>query len=137
MTVVIRAGLVLLFLDELVVGGWNAVAPQSFYDNFPTVDLTPPFSEHFARDFGGSTLGLALLLGIALVRPKPHFVVPAVLAFLLFAVPHFFFHLMHLQHATPGQAVFLTTANAVVALTAIAVLVATVVQTKSSTVRAA
>ena len=120
MNLLIRIGLAILFLDELIVGGWNALAPESFYRNFPTVDLTPPFSEHYARDFGGATLGIALLLLIALIRPKAHFVIPATCAFLVFAIPHFFFHVSHLEGTTSGEAVALTAANAVVALVGIA-----------------
>jgi hypothetical protein len=120
MTILIRIALAVLFLDELVVGFWNQVFPASFYDHFPTVDLTPPFSEHYARDFGGATLGIALLLGIAFVRPRAAYVVPAALAYSVFSVPHFVFHLEHLHGASAGQAVLLTTANAVVALLGLA-----------------
>lgn len=128
MTLFIRIGLAVLFLDELVVGAWNAIAPGSFYRDFPTVDLTPPFSEHYARDFGGATLGIALLLGIALVRPARHFVIPAALAFSVFAVPHFFYHVAHHHGATAAQAVFLTVANAVVALLAVVIVLVAALQ---------
>ncbi|WP_310961800.1 hypothetical protein [Nocardioides terrisoli] len=126
MTVFIRIGLAILFLDELVVGAWNAISPETFYRYFPTVDLTPPFSEHYARDFGGATLGIALLLGVAMVKPKAHFVTPAALAYSFFAVPHFFFHVAHLQGATVGEAVALTAANASVALLGIAIILVTI-----------
>jgi hypothetical protein len=120
MIIFIRIALALLFLDELVVGLWNQAFPASFYEHFPTVDLTPPFSEHYARDFGGATLGIALLLGIAFVRPRAAYVIPAALAYSVFSVPHFVFHLEHLRGASTGQAVFLTTANAAVALLGLA-----------------
>lgn len=126
MTMLIRIGLAILFIDEFVVGAWNAIAPNSFYTNFPTVDLTPPFSEHYARDFGGATLGIAFLLLLALIKPKAHFVVPAAVAFLIFAIPHFFFHLLHLEGTTVGQAIALTAANAFVALVGIAIILLTV-----------
>ncbi|MFI6875218.1 hypothetical protein ACIBL6_17450 [Streptomyces sp. NPDC050400] len=126
MTVFIRVGLAVLLLDELVVGGWNAIAPESFYRNFPTVDLTPPFSEHYARDFGGATLGIALFLAIAFVLPRAHFVVPAALAFSIFSVPHFLLHVTHLEGATVGEAIALTAANATVALLGIAVVLAAI-----------
>jgi len=116
MTLLLRLALAVLFATELVVGAWNQFAPASFYTDFPTVDLTPPFSEHYARDFGGATLGLALLLGLALVRPRLHFVLPAVLAYEVYAIPHFVFHLAHLEHATAREAVALTAANAAVVL---------------------
>jgi hypothetical protein len=126
MTVLIRIGLAILFLDEMVVGVWNAISPETFYRYFPTVDLAPPFSEHYARDFGGATLGIALLLGIAFFKPKAHFVIPAVLAYSIFAVPHFFFHLAHLEGASTGEAIALTAANAIVALLGIAIIVLTI-----------
>lgn len=132
MTVFIRIGLALLLLDELIVGGWNALDPESFYHNFPTIDLTPPFSEHYARDFGEATLGTAVLILIALIRPRTHFVIPAMLAYSIFSVPHFFFHLTHMQMATTGQATFLTTANAAVSLLGIAVILAAVARDRAA-----
>ncbi len=128
LTALIRIALAVLFLDELVVGFWNQVFPESFYNNFPTVTLTPPFSEHYARDFGGATLGLAVVLGIALVAPRAVFTIPAAAAFSVFAIPHFFFHLNHLHHASVWQAVFLTAANAVVALLGLLVIALTLVR---------
>lgn len=124
MSVFIRVGLAVMFLEELMIGAWNTIAPESFYRLFPTVDLTPPFSEHYARDFGGASLGLALLLGWALVRPRTDFVVAATLAYLMFAVPHFVYHLHHLAGASTGEAIFLTGANGGIALLGIAVVLA-------------
>ena len=49
----LRAGLTVLGVVELVLGGWTLLFPASFYADVPTVDLTPPFSEHLFRDFGG------------------------------------------------------------------------------------
>ena len=126
--ILVRIGLAVLAVDELVVGAWNQFAPESFYENFPTVDLTPPFSEHYARDFGGATLGIAVLLVIALIRPRPVIVGMATLAFSIFAVPHFVFHLEHLDHATTGDAVLLTAGNAVVALIGLALAIWAVVR---------
>ncbi|GIH19819.1 hypothetical protein [Rugosimonospora africana] len=128
MTALIRIALAVLFLDEFVVGFWNQAYPESFYTNFPTVTLTPPFSEHYARDFGGATLGIAVVLGIALVAPRAAFTIPAAAAFSVFAVPHFFFHLTHLDHATSGEAVLLTTGNAVVALLGLFVIALTLIR---------
>ena len=126
--ILVRAGLALLALDELVVGAWNQFAPESFYETFPTVDLTPPFSEHYARDFGGATLGIAVLLVIAVIRPLPVVVGMASLAYSVFALPHFVFHLEHLQHATSGEAAFLVAGNAAVALIGLALTIWAVVR---------
>jgi hypothetical protein len=113
--VIVRIGVAILALNELVVGAWNQFAPESFYLNFPTVDLTPPFSEHYARDFGGATLGIATLLVIAAISPRPVIVGMAALAYSVFALPHFVFHATHLEAASSEQAAFLTIANGAVA----------------------
>ncbi len=107
MTAVLRVGLVLLTMVELTLGLWTSIAPQRFYDDVPTVSLTPPFSEHLFRDFGGATLGLAVVLGAAAIWPQTRLVVVALLAYLAFATPHLAFHLGHLHGATQLQAVVL------------------------------
>ena len=137
MTAIIRIALVILFLDNFVVGAWNAIWPASFYANFPTVDLTPPFSEHYARDFGTASLAIALLLGIAAVKPKAHFVIPAAAAYSVFALPHFFYHLTNLQGATVGEAILLTTANAAVALIGLFIILLTALRDRSASARPA
>ena len=116
MNALVRVGLAILTLDALVIGGWNQFHPETFYAYFPTVSLSPPFSEHFARDFGGAMLGIGAVLIVALVRPKPEFVGIAALAFTVFSVPHCEVHSLHLEHASPAQIVFLQVATAAVAL---------------------
>ncbi len=109
MTIGIRIGLAFLAATQLIIGGWNQFWPESFYNDFPTVDLTPPFSEHYAHDFGGATLGLAVVLIAALIWPETKLVIVAATAYLVFAVPHYLFHLLHLEHAPTGDAVLLVT----------------------------
>jgi hypothetical protein len=128
MTVLIRLQLAILALVQVTVGFWNQAFPESFYRDFPTVDLTPGFSEHYARDFGGATMGIALVLAIACVLPRAAFVFPAALAYSLYSIPHFAFHLQHLEGATTLEAVALTGANALVSLMGLTVLVLTVVR---------
>ncbi|HEY0688628.1 MAG TPA: hypothetical protein VGD71_06255, partial [Kribbella sp.] len=67
MRAVLRIGLVVLAANELVLGFWTALFPESFYNDVPTVDLTPPYSEHLFRDFGGATLGIAVVLIAAVI----------------------------------------------------------------------
>lgn len=86
------------------------------HNNFPTVDAKPPYSEHFARDFGGATLGIALLPAIAVVSPQTVFVIPATLAYSVCSIPHFFFHLTHLDGISTPEAIGLNTVNALGAL---------------------
>ena len=132
MTILIRLCLLILFVVELTVGVWNQLFPESFYNDFPTVDLTPAFSEPYARDFGGATLGSALLVGLAVIRPRAAFVIPAAAAYSLFSLPHFVFHLGHMHNASTLEAVTLTTANAVVAALGLAAIALTLLRDRAA-----
>jgi hypothetical protein len=107
MTALLRPGLGLLAAVEVVLGLWTLLFPASFYADVPTVDLTPPFSEHLFRDFGGATLGLAVVLTAAAVWTERRLVVVALLAYLMFAAPHLVFHLGHLHGASGPPATVL------------------------------
>jgi hypothetical protein len=104
---ILRVGLLGFAAVELVLGVWTLLFPASFYDDVPTVDLTPPFSEHLMRDFGGATLGLALVLCAAGIWLERRLVIVALLAYLAFSVPHLVFHVGHLDGATDVEAVVL------------------------------
>ncbi|WP_433260074.1 hypothetical protein ACQPZF_22970 [Actinosynnema sp. CS-041913] len=99
----LRIGLWFLTVTQAAVGGWALVAPQGFYDGFPApghhwVAMFPPFNEHLVRDFGSLNLAVAVALAFAAVT-LDRLVVRAVLtAYLVFAVPHMVFHLIHLDH---------------------------------------
>jgi hypothetical protein len=113
MTVMLRIGLSLLALIELVLGVWTLCFPESFYRDVPTVALTPPYSEHLLRDFGGATLGLGIVLTAAAVWPDTRLVIAALLAYLAFSAPHLVFHVGHLRGATASEAALLTSGLAV------------------------
>ena len=105
-----RLGLLLLALPALQIGVWATLAPQSFYNSFPGggrhwVAVDGPFNEHLVRDFGGMNLAMALLLIVALVVGSRLLVTTAVVAYLLFAVPHFAYHLANLQVLSTGDKV--------------------------------
>lgn len=128
MTLTLRIGLSLLALIELVLGVWTLGFPESFYNDVPTVDLTPPYSEHLFRDFGGATLGLAIVLAAAAIWPETRFVITALLAYLAFSAPHLVFHLGHLHGATVGEAVLLASGLAVLVVVPIALIGVAVVR---------
>ena len=115
MTPTLRIGLAFLAAVEVVIGAWNQFWPESFYTDFPTVTLTPPFSEHFARDFGGATLGLGVILACAAVLPRTVLVIPALVGVTVFGLPHFVFHLLHLEHSTAADAAFLVNSTGLAA----------------------
>lgn len=104
MTAVLRVGLALLAAAAWMVGIWNQYFPEHFFENFPGVALTPPFAEHYARDYGGSTIGTAIVLTAAALVPRTVLVIPALLGLLAFALPHAWFHLHHVEDATPETA---------------------------------
>ncbi|QNO36644.1 hypothetical protein H4J02_09035 [Protaetiibacter sp. SSC-01] len=123
MTVVTRIALAVLAANELLVGVWNQFWPDGFYADFPTVSLDPEYSEHYARDFGGATLGIALVLIAALIAPTGALVTTAGAAYTVFALPHFVFHAAHLEHASPADVAFLLIGNGLGALVGLFVIV--------------
>jgi hypothetical protein len=106
-TGLLRPGLALLAGVQVVLGLWTLLFPASFYADVPTVDATPPFSEHLFRDFGGATLGLAVVLVAAAVWLERRLVVVALLAYLAFAAPHLLFHVEHLHGLSGAEATVL------------------------------
>jgi hypothetical protein len=123
--VIVRVGLAVLAVWETFLGIYTQFLPRSFYDNFPTVDLTPPYSEHFLRDFGGATLGLAVVLWGAVIWPQRKLVVIALVAYLAFALPHFIFHIEHLEATTAIEAIVLVLTLGFLVLLALALLAIT------------
>lgn len=124
MTPLLRPGLALLAAVEVGLGLWTLLFPASFYADVPTVDATPPFSEHLFRDFGGATLGLAVVLTAAALWPERRLVVTALLAYLAFSVPHLVFHLGHLHGLGGPEATVLVAVLAASVVVPLALLVA-------------
>lgn len=100
----VRTGLVFLAVVQGLVGAVQLLAPRMFYD-IPWVSLVPPYSEHLMRDVGALTLAYVLVLVVAAVTMDRLATRTALAANLVFAVPHFFFHLTHLDGFTPFAAV--------------------------------
>jgi hypothetical protein len=97
-----RVLLVVLLVGDLFVGVWAAVAPQSFYDSFPGggrvwVAVDGPYNEHLVRDVGTLYLAIGMLTIAALIRPIRYFVVMIAGAHLVAGVPHFVYHMAHLD----------------------------------------
>ena len=107
MNLLLRPGLALLATIEWILGFWTLAFPAHFYATVPTVDLTPPYSEHLFRDFGGATLSLAIVLTAAAVWLERRLVVVSLSSYLAFAVPHMVFHLGHLDGASTLAAIAL------------------------------
>ena len=122
---VLRAGVWFLTVVEILVGLVATLAPQAFYDHVPWVNLMPPFSEHLMRDYGAMNLALALIFVVAATTMQRRLVRLALVAYLLFAIPHLIFHVMHLENFTMAAAVAQTTLLTLAVLLPIALLILT------------
>lgn len=82
-------------------GAAAALAPRTFYDDFPFVaswvDKLPPYNEHLVTDVGGFYLAFAVLFAWAAVTLRRSLVVPVCAAWSLAAVGHLLFHATHLD----------------------------------------
>ena len=103
---ILRAGLALFAIGQIVLGAWAYLFPLLFYDGFPTVSLNPPFNEHFVSDTGGLFLANAVVLSGAAIYMERHLVQTALLSYFVFAIAHLVFHARHLEGFPLGDAVF-------------------------------
>ena len=106
---VVRIGLALLALTEVIVGGWAQVAPAGYYRAFPSaghawVALLPPYNEHLVRDVGSLSLALTFVLAVAAVVGEARLARIALIAFAIYGVPHAVFHALHLEGFPPWDA---------------------------------
>lgn len=102
-TLLRRAILGATSLLGLFSGGWAAFAPQSFYDSFPGFVFGPwvavdgPFNEHLVRDVGAFYLAFAAAGIFALLQSTALAGRVVGIAWLVFSVPHFAYHLLNLE----------------------------------------
>jgi hypothetical protein len=106
----LRVGLVILAVMQVLVGAWALLAPRAFYDSFPLprhawVALLPPYNEHLVRDVGALNLALTVVLGAAAWTLDRTMIRVALLAVTVFAVPHAVFHAGHLAGFPAAAAV--------------------------------
>jgi DMSO/TMAO reductase YedYZ heme-binding membrane subunit len=99
---VTRILVVVIGLGNALVGVWAALAPHSFYDDFPGggrhwVAVDGPFNEHLVRDVGTLNLALLAVAVAALLRSGPYLVRVLAVAELVYTVPHFVYHGAHLD----------------------------------------
>ena len=101
----LRCGLLVLAVSALTVGLWALLVPRSFYDDFPLpgmawVSTLGPYNEHLVRDVGSLNLALGVLLVVAAVLLERRLVQASLVTYLVYAVPHFIFH-VSTGHAFP------------------------------------
>lgn len=104
-----RIALTILAVSALLVGLPAALAPRTFYDDFPFVrnwvDLLPPYNSHLVTDVGGLYLGFGVVFIWAARSLDPTLVRAVCCGWLLTASIHFVFHATHLENFGAGDAV--------------------------------
>jgi hypothetical protein len=121
----LRVGMWFLVFVELAVGVVATLTPRAFYDDVPWVSLAPPFSEHLMRDYGAMNLALGVVSLVAAITMDQLMVRVALVAYLVFAIPHLVFHVTHHQHYTATEAITETTVLVVAALLPVTLLALT------------
>lgn len=109
----IRVLLLALGLPQLLVGLQALADSRGWYEGFPFgrgwVAALPPYNQHLIVDVGALFVGLGVLMVVAGVVLERRLVRTAVAVWLLYAVPHFAFHMTQLEPYGTADAV----ANAV------------------------
>ena len=104
----IRGSLAFLSLGEIAVGIWALFLPRSFYEDFPSsgrewVSTLGPYDEHLVRDVGEFNLAFGVLLALAAFRPDRRLERISLVAYLVYTVPHFIFHLTQTHAFSVGD----------------------------------
>ena len=99
----LRSGLLLVATTTLGAGLWALPFPRSFYGDFPFpgwdwISTLGPYNEHLVRDYGAMNLALGVLLVSAAISPERGLSRVALLTYLVFAIPHFVFHVAQTHH---------------------------------------
>jgi len=104
-----RVAVGVLAFEMLLLGLLAGVVPAWFYADFPLgrawVAAMGPYNEHSTLDFGLLALAVGVVLVWAIARPGPALSRAAVIAALIFNLPHAAFHLTHPERLSPGDAV--------------------------------
>jgi hypothetical protein len=118
-------------LFGFTVGGWQWLAPESFYEDFPGfgrhwVSPDGPYNEHLMRDVGQGNLAIGTVALVALLTGGVWLARATGLAALVANAPHQFYHQthLHLLPTTSDQVLQTVTLSAVtvasIALTVLA-----------------
>jgi len=122
----LRIVLAAVAASNLLIGAQAALAPRSFYEDFPLgaawVAELPPFNEHLTTDVGAFYLGFGVLFAWAAWRPQRALVVPLAVAWSLTSGIHLLYHLTHLEGFGAADAVAQTLSLVVVLALALAAL---------------
>ena len=107
---VLRIGVWFLGLTALMTGAWAALAPRSFYDDFPGfgrewVAPDGPYNEHLVRDVGELYLALAIVTIAAAITLSRPLVRATLVAWIVSGALHAVYHARHTDPFDSSDAV--------------------------------
>lgn len=110
-----------------VVGAWSYFWPQAYFDHFPVVlgawvSQDGPYNEHLVRDHGAMYLALGAATAYGMIRPTRLACRLLGIAWTVFGVLHFAYHVTHLGHLSTSDATSQVVVLAVAMLLALAML---------------
>ena len=117
-------------VEGLVVGGWQLLAPASFWSHFPGfgrhwVSGDGAYSEHLVRDVGQATIAIGVVAVVGLISGSVWVARATGLAALVAYMPHQIYHQTHLDRLPSDLDRVLQTAA--LSLVSVAAVVLTVV----------
>ncbi|SCG77426.1 hypothetical protein [Micromonospora humi] len=118
----LRGGLITVASLQALVSVWQYVFPRSFYDDFPTVELDPPYNQHLVTDVGGLGLALAAMLFYAARVLQSTVATASLIGYLIYAGTHFLFHVTHFDNFSPQAALGVGTGLGIEVILAICLL---------------
>jgi AhpD family alkylhydroperoxidase len=97
LTDILRLNVLVVGLANAAVGAWALISPHGWYRTFPGfghhwISALGPYDEHLARDAGSGLLAIGVLLCWAALAPRSGLLRPALVASLVFGVPHLAYH---------------------------------------------
>lgn len=95
---VLRLGLMVLGLPQIVVGGWALLDSTHWHGGV----ITPmgPFNDHLVRDVGAALTALGVMLMGATISLRLRTLQLVLIGWLVFALPHAAYHSLHFHQ--PG-----------------------------------
>jgi hypothetical protein len=91
-TRIVKLGLVVLALPNLVNGLFALVAPRSWFDMFSVGDLGG-YNDHLVRDVGEAFIATSFLLLLAAAWMDKRVIYTAIAGWLVFNIPHLVNHI--------------------------------------------
>ena len=128
----VRAGLILLALPQLAIGVWALLSPSGWFENFPGAGkhwlplYAGSYDEHLVADVGSTFLAIGVILVIAAVWMERRVVLAAAIGYLVYQVPHAFFHFRSDEVLSNGDQVANTIGLVLALFLAIGIVVASV-----------